>query len=61
MPFYRYKCKRCKKEFSFMEKMSEERKRICPECLGELERVFTPVDTIYKSDGFYKKEGKKDG
>jgi len=60
MPFYRYRCKKCKKEFSFMEKMTDERKTICPECYGELERIFEPIEAIYKTDGFFKKESKKD-
>mgnify|MGYP001348927603 FL=1 len=43
-----------------MEKMTDERKTICPECYGELERIFEPIEAIYKTDGFFKKESKKD-
>ncbi|WP_041428441.1 FmdB family zinc ribbon protein [Pseudothermotoga lettingae] len=35
MPFYRYYCEKCKKEFEFFMKMGEKAPD-CPDCGGEL-------------------------
>jgi putative FmdB family regulatory protein len=72
MPTYEYRCRDCGHTFDIVQKMSDDPLTHCPECGGELRKVFAPPAISFKGSGFYatdhgKKskpggaEGKKDG
>ena len=60
MPTYEYRCRACGHVFDIVQKMSDDPLRICPECGGELRKVFAPPAIAFKGSGFYATDhGKK--
>ena len=53
MPTYAYRCTACGHEFDKFQKFSEDAISICPECGGEVRRVFQPVGVVFKGSGWY--------
>lgn len=54
MPVYEYRCRACGHEFEIQQAMSDDPLTVCPECGGELRKVFSPVGIAFKGSGFYK-------
>ncbi len=64
MPIYEYQCQSCHKVFEYMQRMSEDRKTVCEECEGALERIISQSAFHLKGGGWYKdlySSTKKDG
>jgi putative FmdB family regulatory protein len=60
MPTYEYRCRDCGHTFDIVQKMSDEPLTHCPECGGELRKVFAPPAISFKGSGFYATDhGKK--
>jgi putative FmdB family regulatory protein len=60
MPTYEYVCRACGHRFDIVQKMSDDPLVICPECGGELRKVFAPPAITFKGSGFYATDhGKK--
>jgi putative FmdB family regulatory protein len=60
MPTYEYACRACGHRFDIVQKMSDDPLVICPECGGELRKVFTAPAISFKGSGFYATDhGKK--
>jgi putative FmdB family regulatory protein len=60
MPTYEYACRACGHTFEIVQKMSDDSLTICPECGGELRKVFAPPTITFKGSGFYATDhGKK--
>jgi putative FmdB family regulatory protein len=60
MPTYEYTCRNCGHTFDIVQAMSDESMTICPECGGELRKVFAPPSIAFKGSGFYATDhGKK--
>jgi putative FmdB family regulatory protein len=60
MPTYEYVCKSCGHLFEIVQSMRDEPLRECPECGGELRKVFAPPAISFKGTGFYATDhGKK--
>ena len=53
MPTYEYRCRDCGHSFDIVQKMSDEQLTHCPECGGELRKVFTAPAISFKGSGFY--------
>lgn len=53
MPTYEYACKACGHRFDVWQSMSDDPLTICPECGGELRKVFAPPAITFKGSGFY--------
>lgn len=53
MPIYVYECESCGVRFERMQHMSDAPLCACPECRGQVHRVFQPVGIIFKGSGFY--------
>ena len=70
MPTYEYRCRDCGHTFDVVQKMTDDPLAVCPNCGGELRKVFTPPAIAFKGSGFYatdhgkrakKPDGSKDG
>jgi putative FmdB family regulatory protein len=53
MPTYEYVCKACGHGFETWQSMTDDPLTICPECGGELRKVFAPPAITFKGSGFY--------
>lgn len=53
MPIYEYECTNCGLRFERHQRIADDPVKICPECAGEVRRVFHPVGVIFKGSGFY--------
>ena len=60
MPTYEYVCKSCGHIFEIVQSMKDDPLTECPECGGELRKVFAPPAIAFKGSGFYATDhGKK--
>jgi putative FmdB family regulatory protein len=60
MPTYEYTCRSCGHTFDVVQAMSDEPLTVCPECGGELRKVFGAPAISFKGSGFYATDhGKK--
>ncbi|HEY6568210.1 MAG TPA: FmdB family zinc ribbon protein [Actinomycetota bacterium] len=60
MPTYEYVCKSCGHLFEIVQSMKDDPLTECPECAGELRKVFAPPAISFKGSGFYATDhGKK--
>jgi putative FmdB family regulatory protein len=60
MPTYEYLCRVCGHTFDIVQPMSDETLTTCPECGGELRKVFGAPAISFKGSGFYATDhGKK--
>ena len=53
LPLYDYRCRACSKVTEVRHGFREAHAETCPECGGELARVFTPAGIVFKGSGFY--------
>jgi len=53
MPTYEYVCKSCGHLFEIVQSMRDDPLSECPECGGELRKVFAPPAISFKGSGFY--------
>lgn len=58
MPTYEYICRDCGHQFEIQQSFAEEALTMCPECGGELRKVFAPVGIAFKGEGFYKTDSR---
>jgi putative FmdB family regulatory protein len=54
MPVYEYRCKSCGHTHEIEHGFHAERPTECPNCGGELIRVFHPIGLVFKGSGFHK-------
>jgi putative FmdB family regulatory protein len=59
MPTYEYVCKRCGHLFEIIQSMRDDPLTECPECGGELRKVFAPPAISFKGSGFYTTDHRK--
>lgn len=53
MPLYEYQCQVCGVRFERRQHVSDKPVRVCPECGGEVQRLYQPVGIVFKGKGFY--------
>jgi len=58
MPTYEYECTQCHKRTEAVQKFSDAPLTVCPECGGELRKVFSAVGIVFKGSGFYKNDSR---
>lgn len=58
MPTYDYRCKDCGHEFEIHQSFSEDALTVCPQCEGDLRKVFSAVGISFKGSGFYKTDSR---
>jgi putative FmdB family regulatory protein len=60
MPTYEYVCRNCGHLFEIVQSMRDDPLTECPECGGELRKVFAAPSISFKGSGFYATDhGKK--
>ncbi len=60
MPEYQYKCKKCNTNFVIVKSMLDTVITFCPTCASkEVQKIYSPVNVVYKSSGFYKTDTRK--
>ncbi len=60
MPTYQYACSACQHEFEVFQAFSESSLTHCPECNGQLRKVYSAVGVVFKGSGFYKTDSKSE-
>jgi putative FmdB family regulatory protein len=60
MPTYEYRCRTCEHRFDIQQSISDDTLTVCPECAGDLRKVFHPVGIAFKGQGFYKNDARSD-
>lgn len=53
MPLYEYECNDCGVRFERRQPITSDALTECPECGGEVRRLFHPVGIVFKGKGFY--------
>jgi len=61
MPTYQYACTNCGHEFEQFQSFYEDAIKECPECHGEVRKVYTNVGVVFKGGGFYKTDSRPKG
>ena len=58
MPTYQYSCTSCGHFFEQFQSFSEDSLTVCPECQGQLRKVFNAVGVVFKGSGFYRTDSR---
>jgi putative FmdB family regulatory protein len=58
MPTYDYRCKDCGHSFEIHQSFSDDALTECPQCHGNLRKVFGNVGISFKGSGFYKTDSR---
>ena len=59
LPLYDYQCRTCSKVTEVRHSFREAYDGTCPDCGGELARVFNPAGIVFKGSGFYITDSRK--
>lgn len=60
MPTYAYACTACDHRFEIFQSFSEDSLTQCPQCQGRLRKLFNAVGVVFKGNGFYRTDSRKD-
>ena len=58
MPTYEYACTSCGHRLDAVQSFSDDPLTTCPECEGELRKVYGAVGIVLKGSGFYKTDSR---
>lgn len=58
MPTYEYRCKTCGHHLEVVQSFKDDPLTVCPECQGELKKVFSPIGIAFKGSGFYRNDSR---
>ena len=58
MPTYEYACKSCGEHLEVVQSFRDEPLTECPNCAGQLRKVFSPVGISFKGSGFYRNDSR---
>ena len=61
MPTYQYRCTECANELEAVQKFTDPPLTVCPECEGDLRKVFSAVGVVFKGSGFYATDSRSKG
>lgn len=59
MPTYAYRCADCGHAFDIHQAFTDSSLTECPECGGQLRKVFGSVGVTFKGSGFYRTDSRK--
>jgi putative FmdB family regulatory protein len=58
MPTYEYRCKSCGHQLEVQQSFTDDPLTECPECQGQLRKVFGNIAVTFKGSGFYKNDSR---
>jgi putative FmdB family regulatory protein len=58
MPTYEYACRKCGEHLEVVQAFSDKALTVCPNCGGELKKVFGNIGIVFKGSGFYKTDSR---
>lgn len=61
MPTYQYRCTECATELEAVQKFTDPPLTDCPQCQGDLRKVFSAVGVVFKGSGFYATDSRSKG
>ncbi|ROO91318.1 putative FmdB family regulatory protein [Actinocorallia herbida] len=61
MPTYQYACADCGEGLEVVQKFSDDALTECPNCGGNLRKVFSAVGIVFKGSGFYRNDSRGSG
>ena len=61
MPTYQYRCTSCENDLEVVQKFTDDPLTDCPECDGNLRKVFNAVGVVFKGSGFYATDNRSKG
>jgi putative FmdB family regulatory protein len=61
MPLYEYQCISCANQFEVRRGFYDESEVICPRCKVGARRILSPVPIVFKGQGFYTTDNRKNG
>jgi putative FmdB family regulatory protein len=61
LPTYEYACTACGHRLEAVQKFTDAALTVCPDCGGDLRKVYAPVGIVLKGSGFYKTDSRSNG
>ncbi|MGB3674758.1 MAG: FmdB family zinc ribbon protein [Candidatus Nanopelagicales bacterium] len=61
MPTYEYSCNDCGHQFDVVQSIHDDSLTTCPNCGGNLRKLFGNVGVVFKGSGFYKTDSRESG
>jgi putative FmdB family regulatory protein len=58
MPTYEYVCKSCGDHLEVVQSFKDDALTECPNCAGDLKKVFGNIGIVFKGSGFYKNDSR---
>jgi putative FmdB family regulatory protein len=58
VPTYQYACTECGHGFDQVQSFSDPALTVCPECGGQLRKVFSAAGVVFKGSGFYRTDSR---
>ena len=58
MPVYEYACKACGQHMEVAQSFKDEPLTTCPNCGGQLRKVFGSIGIMFKGSGFYRTDSR---
>ena len=59
MPTYEYACKSCGEHLEVVQSFKDDALTECPNCGGDLKKVFGNIGIVFKGSGFYKNDSRR--
>jgi putative FmdB family regulatory protein len=59
MPTYQYRCTECGHDLEAVQKFTDTALTECPNCAGQLRKVYNAVGVVFKGSGFYRTDSRK--
>jgi putative FmdB family regulatory protein len=61
MPTYEFRCTKCGEHLEVVQSFKDAPLTECPNCGGELRKVYSPIGIVLKGSGFYKTDSRGSG
>jgi putative FmdB family regulatory protein len=58
VPTYQYACNDCGEQLEVVQKFTDDALTVCPDCQGNLRKVFSAVGIVFKGSGFYRTDNR---
>ena len=58
MPTYQYACKACDHRFEEVQSFTDAALTECPQCGGQLRKLYGSVGVVFKGSGFYRTDSR---